>query len=142
MTQHDNSTYKQKVMLRRKALEFVSDPVVMETHGGAGKLYEACYPHVEQGIVFEKDDTKLAILGRQRPTWAVYGATCETAISGGAGAHLPVNILDVDPYGNPWPVIGAFFESDRPRPELMAVVVNDGLRQKVKQGGSWDVGSL
>lgn len=140
--QRDNSTYKQKVMLRRKMLEFVSNPVIMETHGGAGKIFDACYGHVEQGVVFEKDDRKLAILGKQRPTWAVYGADCVGAIAGGVGNHLPVNVLDVDPYGDPWPTITAFFASDRPRPNLLAVVVNDGLRQKVRQGGSWDTATL
>lgn len=129
-------------MLRRKALEFIPEPMVMETHGGAGKLYEACYGHIEEGVVFEKDEAKLAILGKQRPTWAVYGANCEAAILGGAGAHLPVNFLDVDPYGDPWPVISAFFSSNRPRPKSVAVVVNDGLRQKTRVGGAWDAGSL
>lgn len=35
-----------------------------------------------------------------------------------------------------------FFDSERERPDLLCVAVNDGLRQKVKMGGSWDVGSL
>ncbi|MEO0987504.1 MAG: hypothetical protein AAFY20_18490 [Cyanobacteria bacterium J06639_14] len=47
-------------------------------------------------------------------------------------------MLDVDPYGSPWPTIRAWFESDRPRAETLHVVVNDGFRQKLKINGGWD----
>lgn len=114
----------------------------METHGGIGQIYKQCYIGIEDGVVFEKDARKAVVLGRQRPTWAVYEADCVSAIEAGAGSHLPVNFLDVDPYGDPWPVIEAFFSSDRPRPNKMVVVVNDGLRQKIEMGGARDVGSL
>lgn len=140
--QKDNSTFKQKVILRRQMLKLIPEPVVMETHGGAGKIYEACYSSLGTGIVFEKDDQKVGVLARQRPGWSVYQADSAAVIGLGAGAHLPVNVLDVDPYGSPWDVIEAFFASDRPRPQTMAVVVNDGLRQKVRMNGGWDVGML
>ena len=141
-TQKDNSTFHQKALLRQMALaRLEAEPVVMETHGGAGKLYDACYRDVGRDVVFEKDPDKAAILGRQRPAWAVYEGDCVTAIEGGAGAHLEVNLLDVDPYGDPWPVIGAFFESERPRAGRLMVAVNDGLRQKLVIG-AWDVGTM
>lgn len=114
----------------------------METHGGEGKLWEACYEDLEAGVVFEKNPLKAARLGKQRPTWAVYEADCVAAIAGGAGAHLCVNLLDVDPYGEPWPVIDAFFQSERPRAETLWIVVNDGLRRKVQLGGAWACKSL
>lgn len=138
----DNSTFKLKAMLRRKACGFVSDPVVMETHGGIGKLFAACWADVAQGVVFEKNPDKSIVLAKQRPAWSVYEADCVSAIANGAGRHLAVNVLDVDPYGDPWPVISAFLDSDRPKPQRLVVVVNDGLRQKVKLNGSWSVGSL
>lgn len=130
--------------MRHKMLEQVEDftPVVMETHGGMGKVFSACYPTVTSGVVFDKDPDKAGFLARQRPTWAVYEADCVAAIAGGAGAHLMVNVLDVDPYGDPWPAIGAFFESERPRATRLCVAVNDGLRQGVRMGGAWHVGSL
>lgn len=140
--QKDNSTFNQKVILRRQMLKLISEPVVMETHGGAGKLYEACYSSLQTGIVFEKDDQKVSVLARQRPGWSVYQADSAAVIGLGAGAHLNVNVLDCDPYGDPWPVIEAFFSSERPRPQTMAVVVNDGLRQGVRIGGAWHAGSL
>jgi len=140
--QKDNSTLALKVSLRRLMLEHVEAPVVMETHGGLGKVWEKCYQDISAGVVFEKDPEKSAKLGMQRPTWAVYEAECEEAIRAGAGSHLAVNVLDCDPYGEPWPVIEAFFQSERPRPDRLAVVVNDGLRQKVRLGGAWSVNSL
>lgn len=138
----DNSTFRLKASLRKAALEYLETPVIMETHGGAGKLFDACYSGVEGGIVFEKNPKKVKLLGLQRPTWRVYEADCEMAIKAGMGRDLPINLLDVDPYGDPWPVIDAFFCSKRERPYLFCVVVNDGLRQKVRMGGSWNVGTL
>jgi len=138
----DNSTFKEKVALRKTMLRRIGYPVVMETHGGRGELFLACYAGVRQGVVFEKKPERSAFLARQRPTWAVYETDCEMAIRAGVGGHLMVNVLDVDPYGNPWPVIEAFFGSERPRADKLFVVVNDGLRQKIRMGGSWSVGSL
>lgn len=95
--------------MRKKALQYLETPIVMETHGGAGKLFDACYGNVRDGIVFEKNPKKSKLIGLQRPTWRVYEADCESAIVSGIGGDLPVNLLDVDPYGDPWPVIDAVF---------------------------------
>ncbi len=138
----DNSTYRLKVSLRKKALQYLDNPVVMETHGGTGKLFDACYGDIERGIVFEKDHRKVKLLALQRPTWRVYETSCEMAIGAGVGGDLSVNLLDVDPYGDPWPTIEAFFESERERPEVLCVAVNDGMRQAVIRGGSWELSSL
>ena len=141
--QKDNSTYLQKLTLRTELLGCLAEsPVVMETHGGAGKLWQACYSHVERGIVFEKDPAKVDVLAKQRPGWSVYEGDSEKAIAAGFGAHLPVNFLDCDPYGQPWNVIDGFLFSRRPKPNMLCIVVNDGLRQKVQLNGGWDVGSL
>ena len=138
----DNSTFRQKVALRRLTLKHVGAPVVMETHGGLGKIWSACYRTVLDGVVFEKKPERAGFLARQRPTWAVYEADCVAAVRGGAGAHLEVNVLDVDPYGDPWPAIGAFFESERPRAPAVYVMVNDGLRQGVRMCKAWSCGTL
>jgi hypothetical protein len=110
----------------------------METHGGEGKLWRQVYAHLPEGIVFEKNSQKVEILAHQRPTWAVYEGDCEAAIAAGVGAHLPVNLLDVDPYGSPWQVIEGFFASDRPKPQTLHIVVNDGSRQQVQLAGGWN----
>lgn len=138
----DDSTYAQKVALRRQMLKPVDVPVVMETHGGTGRLFRACYTGVRRGCVFEKKLKRVAFLAYQRPTWAVYQGDCISAIGAGAGAHLAINVLDVDPFGDPWPAIEAFFESERPRPDEMFIVVNDGLRLGIKMGGAWSVATL
>lgn len=140
--QKDNSTYRQKVALRKKMLSFVDTPIVMETHGGAGKLFDACYTHIEQGVVFEKNPDKSTVLSLQRPTWAVYETNCVMALAGGAGAHLAVNFVDLDPYGEPWSAMDAFFGSDRSFPPRLVLAVNDGLRQSLKYRRAWSVESL
>jgi len=140
--QKDNSTFQQKAALRRAVLAEIDRPVVMETHGGIGAIYRACYSGVKQGIVFETNERKADILAGQRPSWSVYQSDSTKALAVGAGAHLEVNVLDLDPYGEPWPTIAAFFGTDRPRANRLWVVVNDGLRQKVGMGGAGKVGSL
>jgi len=78
----------------------------------------------------------------QRPTWSVYQARAETALDQGAAAHLQINLVDVDPYGEPWPTLQAFFSSDRPRAPRIGIAVNDGLRQKLRLQGGWAVHSM
>ena len=138
--QKDNSTFLEKVALRRRMLGQVEQaPVVMETHGRFGKIWAKVYGGVRDGVVFEKDSNRAAILARQRRTWAVYEGDCVNALLAGAGAHLEVNVLDLDPYGEPWSALSAFMESDRPRTDVLWMVVNDGLRRKLGVSGAWDV---
>lgn len=66
----------------------------------------------------------------------------EPALSDGACSHLEVGLLDVDPYGEPWPTIEAFMTSDRPRARRVGIAVNDGLRQKLRLQGGWSVKSM
>jgi hypothetical protein len=142
--QRDNSTFEAKARLRLAALRELGGeaPVIMETHGGFGRLFLRCYRNVQTGVVFEQDSGKADALGRQRPTWAVYEADCERAIRAGVGSHLAVNFLDLDPYGQPWEVMDAFFESERPRSSRLVLVANDGLRQKLAMNAGWAVQSL
>lgn len=138
----DNSTIDRKVRLRARTLMLIERPVIMETHGGFGRIYQRCYRHVSAGVVLERDPAKAAALALQRPTWSVYECVTETALADGAGGHLEVNYLDLDPYGEPWPTLDAFFGSRRPFPPKLAIVVNDGLRQKLRMNGGWTVASL
>lgn len=128
--------------MRRRVLSLVSDPVVLETHGGNGRIWYRCYGEIDRGIVFEKDGQKCEWLADQRPTWSVYEVECEMALRAGVGNHLPINLVDVDPYGEPWPVIDALFAGPYDWPDTLAIVVNDGLRQKLKLQGGWTVASM
>ena len=140
--QKENTTLARKVALRRQLLDGFDSPIVMETHGGYGKVYKDCYADIEDGVVFEKRPEKAEVLARQRPTWSVYQSDCIKAISAGAGAHLDVSFLDVDPHGEAWPVLDAFFGSERPWPKELRIVVNDGLRARAKIGSIADVESM
>ena len=141
--QKDNTTLELKVQLRLTMLQRLGQvPVVIETHGGLGSIFERCYKAVTGGAVFETDPDKASVLALQRPSWSVYEGDCVSALRAGVGAHLAANVLDVDPYGDPWPTITAFFHSERTRPREMFVVVNDGLRSNVKTGGAWTTSTL
>ncbi len=143
----DNSTFKQKAALRKRALADlkalgIDQLTVMETHGGAGKLWAACYADIQTaGVVFEKDPKKAERLAMQRPSWAVYECDCEAALAEGVGSHVMVDLLDVDPWGSSWEAIGAFMTSKRPFADQMVVVVNDGLRQALSMGAAWSFAS-
>jgi hypothetical protein len=140
--QKDNSTFIHKRHLRLALLRMIPNPVVMETHGGIGKLFASCYSTLPTGVVFERDPMKADFLAQQRPTWAVYRADVVKSLQAGAGAHLEVNFLDLDPYGSPWDVVDAFFSSKRSFAEVMIIVVNDGMRQKLQLAGAWNVKAM
>ena len=142
MAQKDNTTLANKVALRLEALAACRDPIILETHGGFGKVYQACYSRFTGGAVFEVDTEKAEALALQRPTWSVYESPCEPALAAGACDHRCFNFLDVDPYGSPFQAIEGFFSSPRPMPEELHLVVQDGLRQKVQLGGAWNCGDL
>jgi hypothetical protein len=131
----DNSTFSHKRKLRKMALGFIDVPVVMETHGGWGKIWEACYFGIRDGVVFEKDGDKASALAEQRPEWLVYQCDCIDAIRARAGSTLGINFIDIDPYGDPWPTIDSLLTSGRSFPSRMVIVVNDGLKLNLKIGG-------
>jgi len=141
----DNSTELHKVALRNKALDAlealgVNAPVVLEAYGGNGVMFDRCYSHLGEGVVLEKDDAKVMRLAKQRPSWSVYKTRDSVlALGEGAGRHLEIDLLDVDPYGSCWETITAFFHSERPFKKSMYVVVNDGLRQKLASNSGWEV---
>lgn len=141
--QKDNSTYIQKKTLRKKALSILDsmgvEAKVMETHGGEGKLFDACYSHLETGIVFEKDERKAEKLAKQRPHWRVYQADSEKALADHVGADMPITLLDIDPYGACWNCVDGFFGSKRDFAPVLAICVNDGLRQTLSIKTGWKV---
>lgn len=139
----DNAGFIRKRQIRVNLLrEIQGTPLVLETHAGAGKLYRHCYLDVPFGVAIDRSSEKASLLAHQRPTWAVYEADSERALREGLGARWAVNFVDVDPWGDPWPTLAAFFESTREIAPRLVVCVTDGLRQSAKMGISWKVGSL
>ena len=137
MPKKDNSTLRSKISLRIMLLEEIESPIIMETHGGTGALFNSCYRGVEHGIVFEKDSKKVIDLAKQRPTWPVYEADCVVGISNGIGDHLAINFFDIDPHGSPWDAVVAIFDHWKYLPSKFAMAITDGQRQKSKLKDSW-----
>lgn len=143
MAQLDNSTIVQKVRLRRRILSlYPAPPTVLETHGGYGRIFERTWYRARGGVVIEKDERKAEHLSQQRPTWAVYQGDCEAALAAGLAKETAFDIIDLDPYGQPFNVLAALAIPGRVFPDRWSLVVNDGLRQKVALNGGWDVRSL
>jgi hypothetical protein len=123
--------------MREILLKEIENPIVMETHAGFGKLYERLYSHVEQGVAFEKDENKCAVLAIQRPTWSVYNNDSQQMLGAGVGLHIPVNFFDVDPYGDPWPTVDAILTNADRLQDKFGLAVNDGLRRFIMLGRGW-----
>lgn len=139
----DNSSHTEKVILRQTLLRKLdAAPIILETFGGWGKLYESCYQSCCYGLVIDKDPQKADHLARQRPAWAVYQTDSVSALRAGLGAEQPFNWLDVDAYGDPWPALRAFFQSERTFAKRLCIVVTDGLRIKINLRGAWETASL
>lgn len=138
----DNSGIMVKIKMRSMLLKELPSARILESHGGVGRIYSMIYSGIEKGVVFEKDKRKAEILMRQRPKWSVYCGDCVPAISKGVGFHVEPNFFDIDPYGEPWPVIFSIFENSHRIPDKWCMVVNDGLRQKLQMGGGWSVKSM
>lgn len=133
----DNSRFREKLAMRQQVLRMIEHPVVLETHGGFGKLGAIAYADVRDGVVLEKERDKAEVLAVQRPTWRVYRGDSEAMLMAGVGSDLPINYIDLDPWGDPWPVLKAFMLSDRVRVDELHIVVNDGLRQFPMRGNGW-----
>ena len=135
--QKDNGGLLHKLKIRRLLLSEIADPVIVETNGGSGTIFLKIYSEYESGTVFEKNIDKAAILVKQRPTWAVYCADCVKSISAGVGFHNQANFFDVDPYGDPWPIIEAVFYNKKNLPDRWGMAVNDGLKRFFMLGRGW-----
>lgn len=126
--------------MRANLLKHLPDPVILETHGGRGLVWQKVYSHLKRGMVCEMDSSKVDVLVRQRPTWCVYQCDATRALAEGLGSHLPVNLIDLD--GECWPTLAAFLDSERELPQRLGIAVNDGLRQKLRLQGGWHVKSM
>ena len=136
----DNSVHLEKSRFRQQMMKRMDvEPIILETHGGAGIMFEHCYKFVKQGVVIEMDGKKAEGLVGQRPNWSVYEGDSTQVLKAGAGAHLPINYIDADPYGAAFNVIEAFFKTDRPHPEKISLVVHDGLVIRLSRFGGWDL---
>lgn len=141
-TKKDNSTLTKKISLRKKLLKELDAPVIMETHGGKGDVWQRCYQDIPFGVVFEKDDKKISILAEQRPDWAVYQCDCIAGLQAKIQSIFRINFVDIDPYGDPWPVIDYFFKGMSQKVEALGIVVNDGLRLGLNMNIGWNFSSL
>jgi hypothetical protein len=137
MAKKDNAGIKHKARMRELLLSEIKDPVIMETHAGNGHLYRLCYSNFMKGVCFEINSKKAIVLAKQRPSWSVYNNGCEYALTRGVGFHLPLNFFDLDPYGDPWPILDALLCNHEVFPDRWGLVVNDGLRRFLMLGCGW-----
>ncbi len=139
MTQLDNSPFVDKLRLRRAVLAAcpARAPVVLESHGGFGRIFDRAWFRASTGVVFDVVEEKAEALARQRPAWRVYQVDSLKAIAGGVARDLAFDIVDLDPYGSSIEYLDALASSDRAWPDCWHLVVNDGLRMALQRGIAW-----
>lgn len=136
--QKDNSTFNQKLALRRAVLHDAPEaPTILETHGGLGRIYDRAWFKAGTGVVIERDERKAEALARQRPTWRVYQANSLPALRAGLASDMVFDIVDLDPYGSSLDYLDVLALGGRHWPDRWQLVVNDGLRQFIMLGGAW-----
>lgn len=134
--QKDNGGKFIKLAMRQALLRKIDQPRILETNGGKGELGKTLYLDYP-GAVFEKDKNKTPYLVEQRPHWAVYECDCVKAMQEGVGFHHRPNFIDLDPYGNPWPIMKVISSNADKLDNIIGVVVNDGLRKFASLGCAW-----
>ena len=140
---NDNNTFAAKVRLRRAVLAAATpNPIVLETHGGWGRIFDRTWFKAGGGLVMEKLEPKADALAFQRPTWRVYQCDSLKALQAGAARDMRFDIVDLDPYGSPMDYLDALATTDRQWPDRWHLVVNDGMRQFVKRGHAWKADCL
>lgn len=136
--QKDNSTGDAKIRFRRAVLhEAPPAPLVLETHGGFGRIFERTWFKAAGGLVMEKVEEKAEALARQRQTWRVYQGDSLKLIQAGVARDMRFDIVDLDPYGSPVEYLDALASSGREWPDRWQLVVNDGLRKRLRLGVAW-----
>lgn len=127
LARNDNGSYIRKQQLRRRLREKLGDDAcVLEGFTGEGRLYRGCWAGL-RGATIDLDGDKVAAAAAERPTWAVYCGDTEQALLAGWMAHVPWDVLDLDPYGSPWHFLQAWFVSSRVRASTTHVMVTDGF---------------
>lgn len=111
-------------------------PVVCECHAGSDDFGVSLYREFD-GVAFDRDWRKTGMLVKRSPSWAVYEGKSDVLARIGAGRHLRITLLDINPYGAPWSLLRAWFDSPREHPNQMILVAYDGLRA-MKMGKAWD----
>lgn len=136
MAKKDNGSRGVKAYVRHELMRVLPPSAVLETCGGSGGMYNDCYRGLP-GVVIEKNTRKAEALAEQRPTWAVYEGDAEKIVAAGAGFHLHISFVDIDPYGDPWPLVDAVFSRAKDLPDTWGLVVNDGLKRFLMLGRAW-----
>lgn len=129
----DHSAWALKVQLRQSLLAQLAlpQPVILETHGGLGTLRASCYRDAT-GVVCEQDPARCRSLEQQRPGWEIVCGDSTALLRAGLASQTAFDLLDIDPHGQPWPTLEAFFWSVRCFPPVLGLVVTDGLRQHIQ----------
>ena len=141
--QKDNTTFASKKKDRLEAIRLLTEPpVILETNGGMGELYNHCYHGIKNGVVFEKDKKKAVFLAEQRPSWDVWNCDCVNGIKNGIGGNKKFNLIDIDPYGSCWDIVDAVFMNGRKLAKRLVIVCNDGMRQKIQISGAGNIKQL
>lgn len=126
----DSSDPAAKLALRRAVLRALPPgALILETCAGVGTMWRGCW-RAHRGAALDRDAVRARAAALVRPTWAVYAVDAEAALWHGLLAGWVFDVVDVDPYGSPWPIVRAFLARPRRRAPLTHLVVTDGYASR------------
>ncbi len=98
---------------------------ILEGCAGRGHMYRAVWSRF-RGAAMDHNRTKAEAAARERPDWAVYCGDVERALAAGWMGHVAFEVVDFDPYGEPWKFLRALLMSEREWAPVTRVVLTDG----------------
>ncbi len=136
----DNSSLPLKLALRREALAACKrkPPFVLDAFAGLGEMHRALYSDLN-GVAIDNDPNRAGLLPFARPTWTCLDADAVSAIENGLLAQYDFDLIDLDPYGNPWPAVLAVIASIR---REVVLIVTDGMRSKIRISDGFAIKSI
>jgi hypothetical protein len=118
----DNTALGPKVEIRRRLLQELAAPSVLDCYAGSGELWRSCY----QGVRYLGLDRKRIVDGRK-----VLQIDNREFLRRANLAEY--NLFDLDAYGSPWhPFLIVLHRRKLPLGERLAFALTDGLQFKLR----------
>jgi hypothetical protein len=130
-----NSKVAHKLLVRQRVAGLLGNSAeILETFSGEGLMYDGCWS-MFSGACIDSDAAKARDSARSRPRWRTYCGDTGRALSAGWLSSVAFDVVDIDPYGEPWPYVRAFFDTERAMPDQWWLILTDGYWPQMNRSG-------
>jgi hypothetical protein len=132
----DNSTFGQKIALRRSLLGLLPERTfILEAYAGLGDIYRACYTGYP-GAAMDKEEARVEYVASERPNWIAVAGDNAAILAAGFLADAEVGLFDLDAYGSPLGCLDGILQPGRKFAAVSYLVATDGIGQKLRMGSA------